>query len=65
MRAVCLQEQGGIDKLILDESFPDPVVGDGQVIIRVKATSLNSLEFSKEMDSTITLYFPIFENLEE
>ena len=41
MRAVCLQEQGGIDKLILDDSFPDPVVGDGQVIIRVKATSLN------------------------
>ena len=41
MRAVCLQEQGGIDKLILDENFPDPVVGDGQVIIRVKATSLN------------------------
>ena len=41
MRAVCLHEQGGIDKLTLDENFPDPQVGEGQVVIRVKATSLN------------------------
>lgn len=41
MRAVCLHEQGGVEKLILDEHFPDPVVGEGQVVIRVRATSLN------------------------
>ena len=41
MRAVCLYEQGGVDKLILEENFPDPVAGKGQVVIRVKATSLN------------------------
>lgn len=41
MRAVCLHEQGGIDKLILDENFPDPKPGEGQVVIRVGATSLN------------------------
>lgn len=41
MRAVCLHEQGGIDKLTLDENFPDPKPGDGQVVIRVGATSLN------------------------
>lgn len=41
MRAVLLHEQGGIDSLTLDENFPDPVAGEGQVIIRVRATSLN------------------------
>ena len=41
MRAVCLHEQGGIGNLILDENFADPKAGNGQVIIRVKATSLN------------------------
>ncbi len=41
MRAVCLHEHGGVDALTLDENFPDPVLGEGQVIIRVRATSLN------------------------
>ena len=41
MRAVCVHEHGGVDALTLDENFPDPVLGEGQVIIRVKATSLN------------------------
>ena len=41
MRAVCLHEQSGLDSLTLEENFPDPVAGEGQVVIRVKATSLN------------------------
>lgn len=41
MRAVCLREQGDIDKLTLEEDFPDPAPGEGQVVIRVKAASLN------------------------
>lgn len=41
MRAVCLREQGGIDCLRLEEDFPDPVAGEGQVVLRVRATSLN------------------------
>jgi NADPH:quinone reductase-like Zn-dependent oxidoreductase len=41
MRAVLLHEQGGIDSLTLEENFPDPVAGEGQVVIRVRATSLN------------------------
>lgn len=41
MRAVCLYEQGGIDKLTLEENYPDPKPGDGQVVVRVGATSLN------------------------
>lgn len=41
MRAVCLREQGSIDCLTLEEDYPDPVAGEGQVVIRVRATSLN------------------------
>jgi alcohol dehydrogenase len=41
MRAVFLPEQGDIDNLVYDENFPDPEVGAGEVIIEVKATSLN------------------------
>ena len=41
MKAICLHEQGGIEKLVLEENFPDPKAGEGQVVIRVKATSLN------------------------
>jgi NADPH:quinone reductase-like Zn-dependent oxidoreductase len=41
MRAVYLPEQGGIDALVLDENFPDPKPGEGQVVLRVGATSLN------------------------
>jgi alcohol dehydrogenase len=41
MRAVCLYEQGDIDRLTLEENFPDPTAGEGQVVIRVRATSLN------------------------
>ena len=41
MRAVCLRAHGGIDALRLEDDFPDPVVGEGRVVIRVRATSLN------------------------
>ena len=41
MRAVCLREHGGIDALRLETDFPDPEAGEGQVVIRVGATSLN------------------------
>jgi alcohol dehydrogenase len=41
MRAVVLNEHGGIEALSYTEDFPDPVPGEGQVVIRVRATSLN------------------------
>ena len=41
MRAVVLREHGGLEKLEYVQDFPDPVVCDGHVVIRVGATSFN------------------------
>ena len=41
MRAVVLHEHGDIENLKYHEDYADPTCGEGQVIIRVGATSLN------------------------
>ena len=41
MRAMVLKGHGGPDSLVYDESFSDPECGKNDVIVRVKATSLN------------------------
>ena len=41
MRAMVLREQGGLDKLTFDSNFPDPEIGHADVLLRVRATSLN------------------------
>jgi alcohol dehydrogenase len=41
MRAVVLREHGGPENLIYETDFPDPTPRPGDVIVRVKATSLN------------------------
>ena len=41
MKAVVLHEHGGLDQLRYVTDFPDPVVVEGHVVIRVGATSFN------------------------
>jgi len=41
MKAVVLRQHGGLEQLKFVTDFPDPVVQDGHVVIRVKATSFN------------------------
>ena len=40
MKALVLREHGG-DGLRLETEFPDPVPGEGDVVLRVRATALN------------------------
>ncbi len=44
MRAVRLYEFGGADKLVYEESAPEPTVGAGEVKVRVRACALNHLD---------------------
>ena len=41
MKAMVLREHGGMEKLVLERDFPDPVIGEGDVLLRVRAASLN------------------------
>jgi len=41
MKAMVLREHGGLDRVRLETDFPDPQAGTGDVVLRVKATSLN------------------------
>jgi NADPH:quinone reductase-like Zn-dependent oxidoreductase len=44
MKAVVLHEYGGPGKLVY-EDFPDPVAGEGQVLVRVTASSVNPIDY--------------------
>lgn len=41
MRATVLTEHGGMEKLVYRTDYPDPKAGEGQVVIKVGACSLN------------------------
>jgi alcohol dehydrogenase len=41
MRAVVLREHGGNDKLQFDADYPTPKAGEGDVVLRVRASSIN------------------------
>jgi alcohol dehydrogenase len=41
MKAMVIREHGGPEKLKLEVDFPDPTPGPGDVVVRVKASSLN------------------------
>ena len=41
MKALVLRAHGAIDTLRVDPDFPDPVPGDGDVLLRVRACSFN------------------------
>lgn len=41
MKAAVLRDHGGPDRVAIEHDFPDPRAGEGDVIVRVAATSLN------------------------
>src|SRR5271169_5055657 len=57
MKAVVLHEYGGPDKLLYEE-VPDPVAGEGQVLVRVAASSVNPIDF-KLRSGAMKAYRPL------
>ena len=43
MKAICVRRTGGPDVLLLEE-LPDPVPGDGQLVVRVHAAGVNPVD---------------------
>jgi alcohol dehydrogenase len=41
MKAVVMRQHGGLDTLKFETDFPDPKAGEGDVVLRVRACSLN------------------------
>ena len=65
MRALVIREHGGLDKLALETDFPDPVAGPGDVIVRVRATSLNYHDvFTRRGMPGIKIPFPVIMGLD-
>jgi NADPH:quinone reductase-like Zn-dependent oxidoreductase len=57
MKAVVLHEYGGPDKLRY-EDVPDPVAGDGEVLVRVAASSVNPIDF-KLRSGAMKAFWPL------
>ncbi len=57
MKAIVLHEYGGPDNLKY-ESVPDPVAGEGEVLIRVAASSVNPIDY-KLRSGEARSYYPL------
>ena len=65
MRAMVLREHGGLGKLRFEEDFPDPEIGEGDVLLRVRATSFNYHDvFTRRGMPGIKVPFPIIIGLD-
>lgn len=60
MRAVVLHEHGGLDKMVFEPAYRDPVPGPGDVLLRVGACSLNYHDvFTRRGMPGITIPLPL------
>lgn len=65
MKAIVLREHGGNDKLRFEPEFPDPAAGPDDVVIRVRASSLNYHDvFTRRGMPGINLPFPVIIGLD-
>ena len=65
MKAVVLYEHGGQDQLIYETDYRDPEIGPGDVLVRVKASSLNYHDvFTRRGMPGIKLGLPVIPGLD-
>jgi NADPH:quinone reductase-like Zn-dependent oxidoreductase len=55
MKAIVVHEYGGPEVLKFEE-YPDPVVGPGDVLVRVAATSVNPIDYKRRAGKTRDFY---------
>lgn len=59
MKAIVLKENGGLDKLVYDGNCPEPPIKSNEVLVRVKATSINRADLVvRNGYPGLTLKFP-------
>ena len=65
MKAVVLYEHGGQEQLIYETDYRDPEIGEGDVLVRVKASSLNYHDvFTRRGMPGIKLNLPVIPGLD-
>ncbi|MCA0243374.1 MAG: zinc-binding dehydrogenase [Proteobacteria bacterium] len=65
MKAIVIYAHGGAEQMKLETRFADPVAGEGDVVVRVRATSLNYHDvFTRRGMPGIRLDFPIIMGLD-
>ena len=65
MKAIVLYEHGGQDQLIYETDYRDPEIGPGDVLVRVKASSLNYHDvFTRRGMPGIKLGLPVIPGLD-
>ncbi len=65
MKALVLREHGGPEKAVFETDFPDPHPGEGDVVLRVRASSLNYHDvFTRRGMPGIKLHMPVIMGLD-
>ena len=65
MRAAVIHEHGGPENLVYEENFPDPECGPDDIVVRVKASSLNYHDiFTRRGMPGIQLNMPVIPGLD-
>ena len=62
MKAVVVHQYGGPEVLKFEE-YPDPVLGPGEVLVRVAATSVNPIDYTRRAGQTKNFYLIKFPGL--